>query len=70
GKDWVIDNSGGESVIANYCPGNNETADACRPKRDFRVFVQWKPTTGYKVDCHPFNESSLGQKVCNSLTLH
>ncbi len=69
GSDWVIDNSGGESVIANYCPGYNQTYDTCSPKREFRVFAQWRPTTGYKVDCHPLNDSSFGQKVCNSFAL-
>ena len=66
GTDWVIDNSGGESVIANHCPGYNETYDTCSPKRDFRIFAQWTPEKGYLVDCHPLNSSVFGERICKS----
>ena len=71
GNEWIVDNSGGKSVIASYCPDNNQTFSTCYSKREFAIDVSYYPNTGnYTHECRMLNRSQLGQKVCNSLALH
>lgn len=67
---FLIDNSGGVSVIASYCPQYNDNYDTCSTKREFILNVSWTPTSGYGYGCSNLNNSSLGEKVCKSLHLN
>ncbi len=71
GKEWIVDNSGGIWVAANYCPDNNQTFNTCALKREFQIQVFWSSEDGkYKNRCFAKNSSQFGEKVCNSLALH
>ncbi len=64
GKDFLIDISGGNKAIANYCPEKNATIDACFNSRDFTVSYRLLE----EAECIVKNESAWGQKICNSLS--
>ena len=67
GNDFVIDNSGGEIVIAYYCPQFNHTYSDCYSHADFIITADARSK---RKGCEKRNNSSFGRKVCNSLVLN
>ena len=74
GNDFLVDNSVGSYIreYAHYCPGHNNSWADCAANREFNIYVHLNNRkTGVrevKWKCQPLNGSSLGEKVCNTIT--
>ena len=54
----------------NYCPGNNTFFQKCADNRDVNIRFYFAHTIhGTKVGCTKFNNSALGEKICNTLAI-
>ena len=55
---------------ASYCPGKNDNYLGCKSVKDFTITMHVEEGKVLDPVCVADNDSSLGQKVCNSLALH
>ncbi len=67
GNDFLVDNSAGWALRAFYCPGYNNEYAICAPNADFRITMYIENGNMLAPECIT-DGSSLGQKVCNSLS--
>lgn len=72
GTDFLFDNSdNGGAIHLNYCPKKNDDWDSCAAVRDFQISFYGKHSSSltiHKRQCVVKNNSSLGEKICNSLS--
>ena len=70
---YVEYNGWDQSLTASYCPGFSYEYQYCAPKRDFQfVFYGWHHPNQEKAGqrfCKVWNESTLGEKICQSILL-
>ena len=63
-----------KAVLLSYCPGHNDSQENCEQVRDFAIkFIFSHPENNAipnKKSCVILNDSALGKKICNSLTLN
>ena len=74
GKEFLIDFTvdAYQTINASYCPGyNNADSSVCISKRDFliRFRLAHRETDANTRSCASSNNSSLGKKVCKSISL-
>ncbi len=71
GKDFLYTLSDDPyGFYINYCPGNNAYWQQCATVRDAVIqFYFAHSTKGTKVGCTKFNNSALGEKICNTLAI-
>ena len=68
GNDFLVDNSEGHFLRAFYCPKENYEYYNCGKNSDFRITMYIENSKSPIVGCIATEGSSLGQKVCNSLS--
>ena len=70
GDYFLVDNSGGWALRAFYCPNQNTDYRTCVSHSDFRIHINVEESQVLAPTCFAADNSSFGQKVCDSLALH
>ena len=71
GNDFVIGLRGTpKGVYIHYCPSKNAFWQQCADNRDALIrFFYAHSTKGATIYCNALNDSTLGEKICNTLAV-